>query len=117
MSYERVHVVLKRQLVHVGVAASPELAFERHGLRLNGPRAIAQRLIAPEPVENDAQVPVGHRVAEEEEVAAPKLRCDRYRDDARDVRLSEVVDVVVLGDDEALPLPFAAAVDLSVQLE
>ena len=61
-------------LEHVDVAAAPELALERLRLGLHGPRAVAQRLVAPQPVQEQPQVPVGHRVAEEEEVAPPQLR-------------------------------------------
>jgi hypothetical protein len=69
-------------------------------------------------VQQQPQVPVGHRVAEEEEVAAPQLCAQRNRDNARDLGLRKVLDVVVLGDDEALPLAlFGAASDLAVELE
>src|SRR6185436_3651251 len=81
------------------------------------PRAVSERLIAPEPVQNHAQVPVTHRVPEEQEVAPPQLRGERNGNGPGDVALREVVDVVVLGDDEALPFTFRASVDLTVQLQ
>ena len=69
-------------------------------------------------MEQEAKVPVGHRVAEEEEMAATELCAERDGDDARDLGLREVLDVVVLGDDEALPLAvLAAAADLAMELE
>src|SRR5207247_3666333 len=45
------------------------------------------------------------------------LRRERHRHSASDVAPREVVDVVVLGDDEAFPLSLDTAVDLAVQLE
>src|SRR5919202_3583821 len=51
-------------------------------------------------------------------MAAAKLRAERHRHDARDLGLGEVLDVVVLGDDEALPLALVRALaDLTVELE
>jgi len=50
-------------------------------------------------------------------VAAAQLRGERDRDGAADVAAREVVDVVVLGDDEALPLAGRVAVEAAVQLE
>ena len=61
------------------------------------------RAVAPDAVEDDAQVPVGQRVAEEEEVAAAEPAAS-VTGTRRSARSAEVVDVVVLGDDEALPL-------------
>ena len=90
--------------MYFDVAASPELPLERLRLGLHGPGPIRKGLVAPEPVEDDAQVPVGHRVAEEEEVAASGALPRAQRERAGKIRLREVVDVVVLGDDEALPL-------------
>ena len=74
---------------------------------------VAQRLVAPEPVEDDPEVPVGHRVAEEQEVAPAELRSERDGNSGRDVRLREEVDVVVLRNDEALPLPRGGTLDLA----
>src|SRR5207244_9861985 len=98
-------VSLERDLEHVHVAPPPELALEWHRFGLNRPRAVAERLVAPEPVQQQPQVPVGHRVAEEEEVATPQLRAECDRNDARDLGLREVLGVAVLGADAALPLP------------
>jgi len=51
-------------------------------------------------------------------MAATELCAERDGDDARDLGLREVLDVVVLGDDEALPLAvLAAAADLAMELE
>ena len=50
-------------------------------------------------------------------MAAAQLRRERHGNGARKVGLGEVVDVVVLGDDEALPLTFGSAVDLTVELQ
>src|SRR5882724_4017521 len=114
---ERLDVAFERQVMHVDVAAPPELALQRLCLRLHRPGAIAERLVAPEAVEDDPQVPVAHRVSEEEEVAAPQLGCECDGHRTRDVAPGEVVDVVILGDDEALPLALRAAIDLAVELE
>src|SRR6266571_2802734 len=74
-------------------------------------------MIAPEPVENHAEIPVRHRVTEEEKMATPELGCQRHGDGAGEIRLREIVDVVVLRDDEALPLTVWTAVNLSMELE
>ena len=50
-------------------------------------------------------------------MAATELRRQRHRDDGGDVRAGEIVDVVVLGDDEALPFTLRPAVDLAVDLQ
>ena len=66
---------------------------------LHRPRAVAERLVAPEPFEDDAQVPVAHRVAEERKWLRRSCAASATGT-AGDVA---VVDVVVLGDHEALP--------------
>src|SRR6185437_2401832 len=68
-------------------------------------------------MEEDPQAPGVKGIAEEEEMAPPELRRERHREDDRDLGLREVVDVVVLADDEALPLALRAAVDAAVDLE
>ena len=50
-------------------------------------------------------------------MAAPQLRGERDRNDGGELGAAEVVDVVVLGDDEALPLALRERVDRAVQLE
>ena len=50
-------------------------------------------------------------------MAPPQLRGEGDRDDRGQLRAPEVVDVVVLGDDEALPFPLGERVDGAVQLE
>ena len=50
-------------------------------------------------------------------MAAAELRGERDRDGAADVAVREVVDVVVLGDDEALERARRRPVDAAVQLE
>src|SRR5262249_378667 len=67
-------VAVERELVDFDVATTPELTLERLGFRLDRPGAITQWLAAPQPVEDDAEVPVRHRVAEKEEVASSELR-------------------------------------------
>src|SRR5205809_5516822 len=101
---EAVDVLVERKLEHVDVPPPPELALKRLWLGLHDPGSIAERILPPETMEDDAQVPVGHRVAEKEKVAPPQLRCERHRDYVRELALREIADVVVLGDDEALPL-------------
>ena len=87
------------------------------GSTLHRPRPIADRPLAPDPVEDEPQVPVGHLVPEEQEVASAQLRRERDRDDRAEIGASEVVDVVVLGDDEALPLPLGKRIDRAVELQ
>ena len=50
-------------------------------------------------------------------MTSPQARGERDRDRGRDVGAAEVVDVVVLGDHEALPLALRERVDGAVQLE
>ena len=50
-------------------------------------------------------------------MAPPQPRGERDRDDRGELGAAEVVDVVVLGDDEALPLALRERVDGAVQLE
>src|SRR5262249_55184936 len=68
-------------------------------------------------MEEDPQAPLVERVAEEEEVAPPQSRSDRDRHDDRDLGLREMVDVIVLADDEALPFALGSHVDAAVELE
>src|SRR4029078_5588719 len=62
-------------------------------------------------------MPVGHRVAEEQEVAPAELRRQGYWHCGGQLGMSEVVDVVVLSYDKALPLPRRRPCDLAVELE
>ena len=64
---------------------------------------LLERLLAPDAMQDHAQVPVSEAVAEEEEVSS-RSSCAMSvgGNEVRDVRLREVVDVVVLGDDEAV---------------
>ena len=66
---------------------------------------------------DEPQVPVDHLVPDEEEVAPPQACGQRDRHGRRDVRAAQVVDVVVLGDDEALPLALRERVDGAMELE
>ena len=50
-------------------------------------------------------------------MAAAQARGERHRQRARDLGVGEVADVVVLGDDEALPPATVAAVEPAVELE
>src|SRR5690242_10620526 len=117
MSGESLDVLTWRQLDHVDLTPAPELPLERARVGLNRPGAVAQRLVAAQSAEQESQIPVGHRVAEEQEVASLQLCGQTDRNQARHLRLCEIVDVVVLGDDEAFPGPFGCLVDLPVKLE
>ena len=88
------------------VEPPPERLRERTRRPLHGPRAVRDRSLAPDPVEDQPQIPVGHLVAEEQEVAPAKTARRGRLGPPRSLRAAEVVDVVVLGDDEALPLAF-----------
>ena len=50
-------------------------------------------------------------------MAPPQLCRERDRDDRGQLGAAEVVDVVVLGDDEALPLALGQRIDRAVELE
>src|SRR4051812_41135355 len=117
MRAQRVHVLLERELDELDRLAAPELPLERARARLNRPGPVTQWLVATKPVQEEPQVPVGHRVAEEEKMAASQLGGESDRYDAGHLRLGRIVDVVVLHHDEALPLALGRPVDLSVQLE
>src|SRR5207247_5859824 len=55
--------------------------------------------------------------AEKEQVAPPESGCQRDGEALGDLGVGEIADVVVLGHDEALPLPRGPAVEASVQLQ
>ena len=84
---------------------------------LHRPRAVPDGPFSPDPVEDQPEVPVGHLVAEEEEVATAEPRREGDRNDGGQLRSAEVVDVVVLGDDEALPFALRQRIDGSVKLQ
>ena len=63
------------------------------------------------------ETPVPKRIAEEEKVATTKTGDERDRHEAGNLPLREIVDVIVLGDDEAVPLALGLAIHLSVNLE
>ena len=50
-------------------------------------------------------------------MASPEVRCERDGHGGHEIGASEVVDVVVLGDDEALPFAVGERVDSPVQLQ
>ena len=83
----------------------------------NGPRPIADRLVAEHAVQEDAEAPLDDRIRDEQQVAAPKLRRQRHGDDVRQLALREVSDVVVLADDEAFPTTVGAWIDPAMHLE
>src|SRR5689334_12181048 len=95
----------------------PEVARERGRVRLHGPGAVGDSLVTPHPAEKHAHVPVEHAVAEEQEMTSSELRRERHGHCARRLDVREVVDVVVLADDEALPLASRRPVDATVNLE
>src|SRR5215204_2083284 len=67
-------------------------------------------------MQDDSDVPVAERVAEEEEVAPLQLHHELRRNEARDVRPGQVIDVVVLRDDVAVAVA-TEAVDGTVKLQ
>ena len=84
------------------------------GPGMHRPRAVRQRLAAPETVEDDAKRPGRERVAEQQQMRAAQARGERDGQPARDVA---VVDEVVLGHGEALPRPLGGAVDPALQMK
>ena len=96
------HPLVERDVDDVDAMAVPELLVDWVRLLLDRPRRERARLLRPDVVENDAEVPVAHPVAEEEEVARAHLRHQRGWDQVVDIRPRDVVDVVVLGDDVAV---------------
>ena len=85
-------------------------------LELHAPGLQIELLRSPDPVEDHAQVPVAHRVSEEEEMAVGHPLAHRERELLADVSVDEVVDVAVLRDDVAVPLRIRA-IDRPVQLQ
>ena len=116
-SLESLQILVERNVEALDPALAPELLLERGERVADRPRAVADPLAAPDPVQEDTQAPLLERVAEEEEVAPAQPRSDCDGHDDGDLRLREVVDVVVLADDEALPLASGRAVDAAVDLE
>ena len=110
-------VLVERNVEHVDAALAPELALDRVDRDVDRPRPVGHLLPSPDAVEEDAETPVAKRVAEEEEVAAAEPGDERDRHEARNVRLGQIVDVVVLRDGEALPPTLGLAIDLAEQLE
>ena len=53
-------------------------------------------------MQDDAEIPVPQAIAEEQEVAAPKLGGQRNRHEIGEIGARQVVDVVVFSDDEAV---------------
>ena len=113
----RAHVLVGLHGEHVDLEAAPESPLERCRLRVDRPGAIGDGTVAPDPVHDQPQVPVDHLVAQEEEVAAAESRGEGDGNSRCDVGAAEVVDVVVLRDHEALPLPLRERIDRAVQLE
>ena len=68
-------------------------------------------------MQEDPKPPIAKGVAKKEEVAPSQLCDEGHRDEARDVCLRQIVDVIVLGDCEALPLALRVSVDLTEELE
>ena len=114
---EELDVRVGLDVEHVDLEAAPERRLERRRRGIDRPRAVRDGAVAPDAVHHEPEVPVDHLVPDEEEVAPAQARCERDRDGRRDVRATEVVDVVVLGDDEALPLALGERVDRSMELE
>ena len=83
----------------------------------HGPRPVADRLVSEDPVEEHPEAPLDDRVGDEQQMAAAELRRERYRKDVREFALSQIADVVVLADDEALSAALSVQVDPAVHLE
>ena len=85
------------------LACEPEALLEAVDVLLHRPRGPAQLAQRPDAVQDDAQVPVAHPVAEEPQVAVHELLEQPDGDELARVRPGEVLDVVVLGDDVGSP--------------
>ena len=79
--------------------------------------AYGRRTLAAEPGRHEPEVPVGEVVAEEEEVASSQPGVEDDRDHGLEVAGARVVDVVVLGHDEALPGAVGAGVGQAPKAE
>ena len=96
----------ERVLVHLDgldVEVTPERELERRRRGADRPRRVRSGAAAAQPVDDEAQVPVGEVVAEEEQVAPSQPGSERDGNRSFELARPRVVDVVVLGDDEALP--------------
>ena len=111
------HEVFERDVVEIDAPPAPELLLDRVRARENGPRAIADRLVSEDAVQEDTKAPLDDRIRDEEQMAAAELRSERHGHDVREVALRQIPDVVVLADDEALAVAFGARIDSAVHLE
>src|SRR5947209_20420842 len=69
---KRLDVAVELLLEQVDVARPPELPLQWSRLGQHRPRAVGERLAPGHAIENEAQVPLAHPVAEEQEMAAPQ---------------------------------------------
>src|SRR5829696_390580 len=107
---------LERDVEYLDALPLPEPAVDLARPELDRPAAGRDSLLGPDLAEDHAQVPVAHRVAEEEQVALAQPP-HQVRGQERAYALAgEVLDVVVLRDDERVALA-VVAVDVAVDLQ
>src|SRR3954452_2663462 len=94
---------------------SPELLLGRSRIRRDRPRRVREWAVGADAAQDEPETPVPHRVPDEEEVAAPERRREADGDPAGDIRGAQVVEVAVLGDDEALPVASRPRVDAAAE--
>ena len=86
------------------VELAPEGELELRRSRPNGPGNVRRRASAAEAVHDEPEIPVHEVVPEEQQVAASEARGEGHGDRGLELVGAGEVDVVVLSDDEALPV-------------
>src|SRR5207237_8258252 len=114
---ELLDVLVELDVEHLEPALRPQFVHDVRGLTLDRPRSGADLLAPEDAVQEDSKAPVAQRVTEKEEVAPAEFRHQRDGDEAGDLGLGKVVDVIVLRDHEALPFALRLSVDLAVDLQ
>src|SRR3712207_1356550 len=99
---ECINVVLQQEVEDFDVALPPELFVQFLRVQLNRPRLVVELSVTPDEVQDYAQVQIAQAVAEEQEVAHAEDGGQRGWQQVRDVSAGQVVNVMILGDDEAV---------------
>src|SRR5712691_10226088 len=113
--YDAAHLLNETLDVHVedvDVTLLPKLALHVGGLPLDGPGLHAvivvlsgtSRECPVQVLQDDPQVPVSQAIAQKEEAALPAMAVEHGRDGLVGGHARQEVDVIVLGNYEAVPL-------------
>src|SRR6185437_9274424 len=95
-------VVFELHFQNVDISLYPESLVEIFRSLLNGPRSVTKLLLTPHAVHYYPQIPVSESVSQEQKPAVGQLGLQLHRHQFRHVRVSQVVDVIILSDDETV---------------